>query len=171
MTNKIRPGEDLLIVDDLMPLLMDDDGASIQGAGTLHYTLGGAVLTELALLGRVETDDSGIVNGPKVFPVGNGPLPDPLLQSAFNTVSEKTQRVQPLLLALGGGLWRVVRDRLVDRGLLRREDRRTLGVFRSTRWPAADEQHEAQLRARVSVGCSRTARHPTPAPPRIEGAR
>ncbi|MDO3650419.1 GOLPH3/VPS74 family protein [Nocardia mangyaensis] len=149
MANKTRPGEDLLIVDDLMLLLMDDDGASIQGAGTLHYTLGGALLTELALLGRVETDDSGIVNGPKVFPVGDGPLPDPLLQSAFDTVSEKTQRVQPLLLALGGGLWRVVRDRLVDRGLLRREDRRTLGVFRSTRWPAADEQHEAQLRARI----------------------
>jgi hypothetical protein len=42
-----------------MLLLMDDDGASIQAAGTLYYTLGGAVLTELALLGRIETDDSG----------------------------------------------------------------------------------------------------------------
>jgi Golgi phosphoprotein 3 GPP34 len=140
---------DLLVVEDLVLLLMDDDGASVQSAGTLHHTLGGAVLTELALLGRVETDDTGVVNGPRVTPVGAGPLPDPLLQSAFETVARKTQRVQPLLLALGADLWRVVRDRLVDRGLLRREERRWLGVFRSTRWPAADAEHEAQLRARV----------------------
>ncbi|WP_422678071.1 GOLPH3/VPS74 family protein [Blastococcus brunescens] len=61
----------------------------------------------------------------------------------------RTRRVQPLLLALGGDLWRVVRDRLVERGLLRREESRWLGVFRSTRWPADDERHEAQLRVRI----------------------
>lgn len=141
--------DDLLIVDDLMLLLMDDDGASIQAAGTLHYTLGGAVLTELALLGRVEVDDSGVFNGPRVTPVGEGPLPDPLLQSAYDTVARKTQRVQPLILTIGAGLWREVRDRLADRGLLQPEERRFLGVFRSTRWPAADEEHEAELRARI----------------------
>ncbi len=141
--------DDLLIVDDLMLLLMDDDGASVQGAGTLYYTLGGAVLTELALLGRIQTDDTGVMNGPRVTPSGEGPLPDPLLQSAHDTVAEKTRRVQPLLVAIGADLWRVVLDRLVDRGLLRREERRILGVFRSTRWPAADQEHEARLRARI----------------------
>lgn len=97
----------------------------------------------------MQTDDSGIVNGPRVTPAGAGPLPDPLLQSAHDTVAEQTQRVQPLLLALGGDLWRVVRDRLVERGLVRAEERRWLGVFRSTRWPADDERHEAQLRVRI----------------------
>ncbi|USQ80867.1 GOLPH3/VPS74 family protein [Ornithinimicrobium faecis] len=140
---------DLLLVDDLMLLLMDDDGASVQGAGTLYYTLGGAVLTELALLGRVEVDDSGVLNGPRVTPVGREPLPDPLLQSAFDLVAKKTQRVQPLLIGIGADLWKVVRDRLVDRGLLRREEKRVLGVFRTTRWPAADAHHEAELRARI----------------------
>ena len=141
--------DDLLIVEDLMLLLMDDDGASVQGAGTLYYTLGGAVLTELALLGRVATDDSGVLNGPRVTPSGEGPLPDPLLQWAYDTIAEKTRRVQPLLVTLGADLWRVVRDRLVDRGLLRRVESRILGVFRSTRWPAADERHEAELRAHI----------------------
>ena len=87
------------------------------------------MLTELALLGRIQTDDSGVLNGPRVTPSGEGPLPDPLLQSAYDTIAEKTQRVQPLLVALGADLWRVVLDRLVDRGLLHRE--------------------EAQLRARI----------------------
>lgn len=141
--------DDLLIVDDLMLLLMDDDGASVQGAGTLYYTLGGAVLTELALLGRIHTDDTGVMNGPRVTPSGAGPLPDPLLQSAYDTVAEKTRRVQPLLVEIGADLWRVVLDRLVERGLLRREESRIFGVFRSTKWLAADEEHEAQLRIRI----------------------
>jgi hypothetical protein len=141
--------DDPLIVEDLMLLLMDDDGATIQAAGTLHYSLGGALLTELALLGRVETDDSGVLNGPQVMPAGQGPLPDPLLQFGYDTVSEKTRRVQPLLMALGADLWRVVIDRLVNRGLLHRKESKVLGVFRSTKWLAADEEHEAQLRARI----------------------
>jgi hypothetical protein len=140
---------DLLIVDDLMLLLLDDDGASIQAAGTLYYTLGGAVLTELALLGRIEADESGILNGPRVTPAGEGPLPDPLLQSAYDTIAEKTQRVQPLLVAIGADLWREVIDRLAARGLVRREEKKVLGLFRTTRWPAADVEHEARLRSRV----------------------
>jgi hypothetical protein len=89
------------------------------------------------------------MNGPRVTPSGEGPLPDPLLQSAYDSVAEKTRRVQPLLVAIGADMWRVVLDRLVDRGLLRREESRILRVFRSTKWPAADEEHEAQLRARI----------------------
>ncbi|PTU55562.1 GPP34 family phosphoprotein [Sphaerisporangium cinnabarinum] len=141
--------DDLLVVDDLFLLLLDDDGASIQAAGTLYYTLGGAVLTELALLGRVEVDDTGVLNGPRVTPAGDEPLPDPLLQAAFDTVAAKTQRVQPLLVALGADLWREVMERLVARGLVRQEERTVLGLFRTTRWPAADAEHEARLRARV----------------------
>jgi len=139
----------LLIVEDLLLLLMDDDGASVQGAGTLYYTLGGAVLTELALLGRVEVDDTGILNGPRVTPSGEGPLPDALLQSAYDLIAAKTQRVQSLLVAIGADLLGLLIDRLVDRGLLRRQESRILGVFRSTRWPADDERYEAELRARI----------------------
>ncbi len=135
--------DDLIIVDHLMLLLMNDDGASVQGAGTLYYSLGSAVLTELALIGRIQADDPGVLNGPLVTATGEGPL----LQWADDSVAEKTQRVQPLLEGLGNDLWRV--DRSVDRGLLRREESRTLRVSRSTRWPAAHEEHESQLRAHV----------------------
>lgn len=140
---------DLLLVDDLMLLLMDDDGASIQGAATLHYTLGGAVLTELALLGRVQTDESGVLNGPRVTPAGDGPLPDPLLQSAYEKVAAKTQRVQPLILDLGSGLWRDIIARLADRGLVERKSSRFLGLFRTTSWPATDDPYEESLRTRI----------------------
>jgi len=73
-----------------------------------------AVLVELALLGRVETDEgSSGLNGPKVIAVGDGPLPDPLLQSAYDEVAQRTQRVQPLVLAIGGGLYKPVMERVL----------------------------------------------------------
>ncbi|MFD3505193.1 GPP34 family phosphoprotein [Streptomyces sp. NPDC058678] len=45
--------KDLLIVEDLMLLMFDDSSGAIAGAGTLHYTPGGAVLVELAQGGRI----------------------------------------------------------------------------------------------------------------------
>ncbi|MGP4018754.1 GOLPH3/VPS74 family protein [Saccharopolyspora sp. 5N708] len=140
----------MLIVEDLMLLMLDDETGSIAGAGTLHYALGGAVLVELALGGRIETDGSRPgLNGPKVLAVGDGPLPDPLLQSAYEKVAQRPQRVQPLLLGIGGGLWKPVIDRLVERCLIRRESKRVLRVFRTTRLPADDTRHEAELRRKI----------------------
>ncbi|MEV0379490.1 GPP34 family phosphoprotein [Nonomuraea sp. NPDC050643] len=139
-----------LIIEDLMLLMLDDATGAVAGAGTLHYTLGGALLVELALRGRIETDGGRAgLNGPKVLAIGDGPLPDPLLQSAYDKVAERPQGVQTLLLAIGGGLWKPVIDRLVERGLIRRESRRVLGVFRTTRLPAEDTGHEAELRQKV----------------------
>lgn len=142
---------DALIVDDLMLLLLDDDGATIRTAGTLHYTLGGALLAELALRERIALDETrpGWVNGAMVTSVGEAELDDPLLQSAFDTVAEKPQRVQPLLLTLGAGLWKTVLERLEQRGLVAREQKRFLGFFKTTSWPTRDAAHEAELRAEI----------------------
>lgn len=145
----ITKDSDMLIVEDLMLLMLDDKTGTPAGAGTLHYALGGAMLVELALRGRVETDGPAGLNGPKVVAVGDGPLSDPLLQSAYDTVAERSQRVQPLLLGVGGGLRVPVMERLVERGLIRREKKRVLGLFPVTLAPANDTGYEAELRRKV----------------------
>jgi hypothetical protein len=137
----------MLIVEDLMLLMLDDRTGTPAGAGTLHYALGGAVLVELALLGRVETDGAG----PKVLAVGAGPLPDPLLQSAHDRIAEKPRRVQSLLLHLGGGLYQPLRERLIEQGHLRREKKKVLGLFSMTLSPANDTGYESALRQRVAA--------------------
>ncbi|ALG15383.1 GOLPH3/VPS74 family protein [Kibdelosporangium phytohabitans] len=143
-------GTTMLIVEDLLLLLLDDETGVPAGAGTLHHTLGGAVLVDLALAGRIDTDGNRPgLNGPTVLTVGDGPLADPLLQSAYDKVAERPRRVQPLLLDIGNGLWKTVTGRLTERGLVRRERRKVLGLFRTTTWPAADTQHEAELREKV----------------------
>ncbi|WP_250008384.1 GPP34 family phosphoprotein [Actinoplanes sp. M2I2] len=133
----------MLIVEDLMLLLLDDETGTPAAAGTLYYTLGGAVLVELAMLGRIESD------GSKVRAAGTGPLPDPLLQDAYDKVAEKPRGAQTLLITIGTGLWEPVIDRLLERGLIRREKKRVLGLFSMNQLPAADFEHEASLRARI----------------------
>ncbi len=141
----------MLIVEDLMLLMLDDKTGTPAGAGTLHYALGGAVLVELALLGRIETDGAGALNGPKVLAVGEGPLPDPLLQSAHDKIAEKPRRVQSLLLHIGGGLYKPLMERLVEQGHIRREKKKVLGLFSMTLSPANDTGYESALRQRVAA--------------------
>ena len=141
---------DLLIVEDLMLLLLDDDAGVPAGAGTLYYTLGGAMLVDLALRGSIEIDEGRAgLNGPKVLTVAGGPHPDPLLQSAYDKVAEKPRGVQTLLVTLGTGLDGQVMDRLVERGLLRRERKKWLRLIPTTSIEIEDGRHEAELRRKA----------------------
>ena len=141
---------DLLIVEDLLLLLLDDTSGTIAGEGTLYYTLGGAVLVELALRGEVAPDDSRTMfNGIRIGAV-KGELPsDPLLREAYEKVAKKSRGVQELLIDIGSSLRGEVLDRLVERGFIRRETKKVLGIFPTTRMPAQRPEYEAQLLERV----------------------
>lgn len=139
----------MLLVEDLLLLLMDDETGTPASAGTLPYALGGAVLVELALLGRVDTTGTDGFTGAKVIAVEGEPLDDPLLRQAYEKVAAKPRGVQTLLLQIGGSLWNDVVDRLIDRGLVRRETRKVLGLFGTTRLPTADGTREQEIRDRI----------------------
>ncbi len=135
---------DLLLVEDLMLLLLDDESGVAKGEGTLHWTLGGAVLMELALRGRVETDRKQTV-----YAVPGPPLGDALLDDAFARIEKRPRYVGSVLAELGPPLRAQVLDRLVERGLIRRERSRLLGFIPTTRMPAQDPAYEAALLERV----------------------
>ena len=144
--------DDTLIVEDVLLLMLDDEYGIPAGAGTLHHTLGGAVLVELALLGRVQAEGGQAwFKGTKVVAAGDGALPDPLLQSAYDSIAARPRQVQTLLVTIGSELWKPVTERLVQRGLLRREHKRFLGLFPTTSLPAADIGYESSLRERMSA--------------------
>lgn len=132
-----------LIVEDVMLLLLDDESGSPAGAGTLHYSLGGALLVDLVLADRIEVGRKGVtvVDGP--------PMGDPLLDDALAKVAEKRRGVHALLFVLGQGLTERVVERLAERGLVRRETRKVLRLFRTTTWPAEDARHETELRGQL----------------------
>lgn len=132
----------MLIVEELALLLMDDESGTPAAAGALYYTIGGAVLVELALEGLVELRDD------KVVTAGGAPE-DPLLRAGYERVAEKPRSVHSVLARIGADQWPRVVDRLVERGVVAREKKRVLGLFRVTTLPATDTVHEEEVRQRI----------------------
>jgi hypothetical protein len=116
------------LAEDLLLVLFQPDSATIAGEGTLFYTLGGAVLADLALSGQVRNDPGST----RVEAVAGDPPSDEILRSAWDYVAEKPRNVQTVLAAIGPRLRSPLLDRLVERGDLRRSERKTLGLFTTT---------------------------------------
>lgn len=160
---RIRTVDPVLIAEDLLLLLTDDStGKPVVAPQSLTFALAGAVLVELALAGRVAvTDDGRWGSGTRVAVVSEEPLGEPVLDEALTRVVAKISAkahpvgAQSLLATLGKGLADTLRHRLAQRGILREQEGRTLGIFPTRVWPAADARHEAGVRStlwKVVVG-------------------
>ena len=134
---------DALVVEDVVLLVLHEEIGPRATVTTLLHALGGAVLVDLALLGRIGTA------GPAIVALGHGPLPDPLLRSAHDIVARRPRPARSLLPELGAELWGPVTGRLAERGRIRRERRRPLGLHPVTTRAVADARHEADLRAHL----------------------
>lgn len=144
------PAPDLLLAEDLLLLLLDDDTGALRHT-YLQPLLGGAVLAELALAEAVEVGEKqGFWHTAKVAAVPGHRPADPVLAAAYDTVGEKPRSAQDLVGRVGKPLKDDLTDRLVDRGIVRREERKVLGLFPSTRWPAEDMRYEDDVRRRLA---------------------
>ncbi|WP_209561062.1 GPP34 family phosphoprotein [Frigoribacterium sp. PvP032] len=123
-----------LLAEDVLVLLFDPESGTIRAEGTpLLHTLAGAVLTELALGGAVTVDEHGSgLRGRLVHAVEGREPADPLLATTWQRLAEKPTDLRSLLLEIGPRLRGPVIDRVVERGTLRRESRKTLGFIPTT---------------------------------------
>ncbi len=137
--------EEPLIVEDTLLLLFQPDSGIIAGENILFYVLGGAVLADLALAGRVEAEEQGLFT--RVRAVGDGDAPDPLLASALTSLSKKPQDVQAVLAGIGPQLRGPVLDRVVARGDLHRAEGKVLGLFPTTKLTLASERRSDLIRS------------------------
>lgn len=117
-----------LLVEDVLLLLFQPDSGSIAGENILFYVLGGALLGDLALTGRVEIRQHGALTR-RVHLTGSPKSPDEILAPALAYVSEKPRGVQTILAAVGPSLREPVLDRLVERGDVNRSRGRWLGFL------------------------------------------
>ena len=136
---RIVPGA--LVVEDVMVLVLHEEVGPPATAAALLHTLGGAVLVDLALHGRIGTA------GPAIVALGHGPLSESLLRSAHDIVARRPRPARSLVPELGAELWGPVMSRLVERGRVRPERRRPLGLHPVTTRAVADGRHETDLRA------------------------
>jgi len=139
----------MLIAEDVLLLATDDaTGKSTISALQLDPALAGAVLIELVVAGRVNLLGEG--RQAKVVVTDGTPLGDPVLDVALQSLIDKgpCKPVQAIRL-LAKGLRARLNDLLVQRGILRRESGKVLGLFPTTRWPARDSGPEQDVRALV----------------------
>ncbi|MCS5718445.1 GPP34 family phosphoprotein [Herbiconiux sp. CPCC 205763] len=137
------PHTDRLIAEDVLLVLFQPSSGTIAGENTLFYVLGGAVLTDLAQLGRVEIQDAGW-RGTMISAAGEPPA-DELLRPAWDYVAEKPRGVQSVLAASGPTLRGPLLDRLVERGDLDRAQKKMLGFIPTTALSEGHSGHRTEL--------------------------
>ncbi|MGK7870146.1 GOLPH3/VPS74 family protein [Falsiroseomonas sp. E2-1-a20] len=141
----------LTMPEEILLLLLDDETGKPVGlpgpAGDL--ALAGAILMELALAGRIDTDLDRLVVVQQ-RPTGDALL-DGVLARLATGAPERTSRWWIQDLAKSGPEFRTaILDRLVAAGVLRRIEDRFLWVFPERRYPKAEGRAEtAEVRRRL----------------------
>lgn len=142
----------MLIAEDLLLLAYDDEtGKSVIDGTRLEYGLAGALLLELSVLGKVSVAGPGeAVKRDRLVVRDATPAGDDVLDHALvELADDEGKKPKNVLGSLRKGLRGRLLDRLAGRGLLRQESGTVLGIFPTTRWPAADASHEAAVRQRL----------------------
>ena len=137
------------IAEEFLLLLRDEDGALSRAPEWLiRYALGAAVLMDLALENRIDTDAR------RLFLIDSSPVGDALLDPMLSEIAQ-TSREHDALYWVEHATRRAdeIREtalaRLVDRGVLRLSDDRVLRIFGTRHYPLADEEAERDLIRRI----------------------
>jgi hypothetical protein len=145
---------EMLIAEDLLLLLTaDDTGKLTADSAATNLALGGALLAEFALMGRIDIagPDERVREG-RLIVRDVGPTGDSVLDDALATVTDKEgKKPRDVVAALGKHTRVRLYERLAEAGLLRAEEGRILGIFPTHRWPAEHAGHEAEVRAGLST--------------------
>ena len=137
-----------LVEEVILLLLHDEDGRFVRvPSWSLQYAIAGAILMDLAMEDRIDTDlDSLIV-------VDATPTGDSLLDPTLAEIQEGEKRDARFwverIAARAMTTYEEALARLVERGILERQDNRFLWVFRSRRYPAIDGKVEREVKLRI----------------------
>ena len=140
----------LRFAEEIMLLLLDDEEERFIRVPdwSLRYALGGAVLMDLALEDRIDTDLE------KLILVDPTPLDDDILDPVLADIAgHEHQHDARFWVERASGMADDIReaaiDRLVARGILERREDRFLWVFRSRRYPVVDGTAEQEVKLRI----------------------
>ena len=137
--------------EELMLLILDDENGKFARVPDhlLRYALAGGVLMELALENRIDTDLKQLVL------ISSHPVQDSLLDPTLADISQATDTrdarfwIERTALRSADAIRQEALDRLVERGILQRQDDRFLWVFRSRRYPVIDDRAEREVKLRI----------------------
>src|SRR6185312_6690738 len=113
------------LAEEFLLLAYDDDGTPLTDGTHLDHGLGGGLLLELALAGRVDVVDKKVV-APDISPTG-----DPLVDAALMKIvaEDKPRKPGHWVSKFAKDTRPQVLDKLVAEGILRTEKDKVLWVF------------------------------------------
>lgn len=140
----------LTFTEEIVLLALDDKtGAPLPLPVTaLAYGLAGSVLADLAVTGKIDTDDKKLVVL-DATPTGD-PLLDPWL--ALIAAEEVSRPVAHWLSVLADRQQEIEQpalERLMARGILKRKDKKILWVIGLRRYPTIDGHERTEVRTRL----------------------
>ena len=140
----------LRFAEEIMLLLLDDQSGRFEHTpgGTTRYALSGAVLMDLALLNRIDTDLDELIL------LDGTPLQDPMFDPTLAAIQHAGQRHDARYWVerigdFSDDIRECALDRLVERGILERREDRFLWVFRSRRYPLIGGKAEREVKQRI----------------------
>ena len=140
----------LRFAEEIMLLLLDDEQEKFVRVPdwSMRYSLAGAVLMDLALEDRIDTDLD------KLILVDGTPLGDPVLDPVLADIDAARETHDARFWVERAAnradeIREAAIDRLVERGILERREDRLLWVFRSRRYPVIDGKAEREVKLRI----------------------
>ena len=138
----------LRFVEELMLLILHDDGkfASVHG-WSLDHAVAGAVLMDLALEDRIDTDLE------KLILVDATPMDDDLLDPTLAQIAAGEEHDARYWVGQIAGGAEEIREkalaRLMERGILEKSEDRFLWVLRARRYPVVDGTAVREVKLRI----------------------
>ena len=140
----------LNLAEEIYLLALDDRQGFTKPLPTsaLDYALAAALLMELALADRIDTDLTTL----RV--TSNAPTGDPLLDDPLRELQQKPEPQSTAfwldrLADRSGRIEERVLARLIEKGILKQENRRILWVFDVRRYPLIDDREIKEVRTRL----------------------
>ncbi|MFC4471904.1 GPP34 family phosphoprotein [Streptomyces xiangluensis] len=133
--------------EQLLLLSLDDETGTAKESEKVALAISAASLVELALAGRIDVTDD------KVTVVDATPLGDPALDTALADIEgrDKPGRAKDWITRLKTDAMAGANRGLIEKGLVREEKKKVLGLFPVRRYPEADGSVEAAVRQRLDA--------------------
>lgn len=143
--------QELTLYEEVMLLALRDEEGTIASGALYTYAIGGAILAELLLQGRVTVEEHRKKKYIKV--VDPAPVGDPLLDECLAKIASAKRRGTAATwvtrFASIKNLKHRVAKQLCDRGILRADEQSFLLIFTRRVYPEINPIPEDELRARL----------------------
>lgn len=139
-----------LIEEFLLIALDDDKGQFVIDSTHLHYGFAGAILLELAQREKISID------GDYIHLKDAAPESEEVLNEAITLIQEskKTRKVKrwvEVLANKAGTLKKLTLNRLIEKGILEKEDHRFLWIIPYSKYPTSNLTPENKVRDRLNA--------------------